>query len=232
MALLKIMRNQPKPDPSTHQCSCHCHYMYNYSNPREDVLLGEAAGTSSLFAMAICPSVMLRSKAIRRTGLSTAGRVRVSLKPQKLLQIVLLLWSSLWNHLNCKQWKFTVRPAIVSEPQGYLRWRRKEFLTSMLPAQHLRQQKEQMFAGGRRALTCAVPLYLPALSAWSWGAGSLRGTPWKCEGREVEILSILPSPMFISCVIQNFIIPFASKFRSQWSFWSWESTEKVLQVRK
>lgn len=125
MALLKIMRNQPKPDPSTHQCSCHCHYMYNYSNPREDVLLGEAAGTSSLFAMAICPSVMLRSKAIRRTGLSTAGRVRVSLKPQKLLQIVLLLWSSLWNHLNCKQWKFTIRPAIVSEPRGYLRGRKE-----------------------------------------------------------------------------------------------------------
>lgn len=187
MVLLKIMRNQPKPDPGI-QCWCHCHYTYNCSNPREDVLLGEAAGTSSLLSTTICPSVTVRSKAIRRAELSAAGKVRISLKPQKLLQIVLLLRSSLWNHLNCKQRKFIVRPAIVSEPQGYLsregragaRWRRKEFLTSTLPTQHLRRQKEQMFAGGRRALTYSVPIYLPALSAWSWEAGSLWGTPWKC----------------------------------------------------
>lgn len=35
---------------------------------------------------------------------------------------------------------------------------RREFLTSVLPARHLGQRKEQMLAGARRALTCSGPI--------------------------------------------------------------------------
>lgn len=69
-------------------------------------------------ALAICPSITARNKAIGRTELSAARRVRIPWKAQKLVQIALWQWNSLWNHLNYKQWKFIVKPVIVSEPQG------------------------------------------------------------------------------------------------------------------
>jgi len=43
------------------------------------------------------------------------------------------------------------------EGRAGARWRR-EFLTIVLPAWHLRQHKEQIFAGGRRSLSYSGPI--------------------------------------------------------------------------
>lgn len=69
-------------------------------------------------ALAICPSITARNKAIGRTELSAARRVRIPWKAWKLVQIALWQQNSLWNNLNYKQWKFIVKPVIVSEPRG------------------------------------------------------------------------------------------------------------------
>lgn len=193
-------------------------------------------------ALTIWPSITARNKAIGRTELTAAGRV-IPWKAQKLIQIVLWQQSSLWNHLNYKQWKFIAKPSYCFWATGGI-WTGREELEpdgggrGFLPACCLHgisgSMKSRCLPREGEPLPIQDLFSYQHCSAWAWAQVGCKGkgTPWKHWRREVEIFSFLPRSIFIYSTTHDFILPCDSDFSSRWSFGRWGNTEKALKARK